>query len=198
MKIIKKLTAAALAACMALSFTAAQTSEITSVPDVCDDFFIANNISDIEGKANENEPVHWSDVLGYGIETVQNELAENQPIEPMMHDENRTSPYGDETIGTFTKEELEEMGAWEIGMGSYEPYTGEEAEFIIDRLLEIKEPEDSIAFDHGDIYLDIRWRGKTISSEGFPSYMPYEDTGTSANPLSLDPYSRVKVSQIIA
>ena len=76
MKIIKKLTAAALAACMALSFTAAQTSEITTVPDVCDDFFIANNISDIEGKANENEPVHWSDVLGYGIETVQNELAE--------------------------------------------------------------------------------------------------------------------------
>ena len=162
MKIIKKLTAAALAACMALSFTAAQTSEITTVPDVCDDFFIANNISDIEGKANENGPVHWSDVLGYGIETVQNELAENQPIEPMMHDENRTSPYGFETIG-----------AWEIGMDSYEPYTGEEAEFIIDRLLDIKEPKDSISFDHGDIYLDIRWRGKTISSEGFPSYMPY-------------------------
>lgn len=173
MKIIKKLTAAALAACMALSFTAAaQTSEITTVPDVCDDFSIANNISDIEGKANENGLVHWSDVLGYGIETVQNELAENQPSKS-AHGENRISPYGNETIGTFTKEELEEMGAWEIGMGSYEPYTSEEAEFIIDRLLEIKEPEDSIVFDHGYIYLDIRWRGKTISLEGFPSYMPY-------------------------
>lgn len=50
--------------------------------------------------------------------------------------------------------------------------------------------------DHGDIYLDIRWRDKTISPEGFPSYMPYEDASASANPLSLDPYSRAKVSAL--
>ena len=173
MKIIKKLTAAALAACIALSFSAAaHTMDGGAGSTTSNDFFISDNSGDIESKVNVNELVHWSDVLGYGIETVQNELAENHPSES-AHGENRISPYGNETIGTFTKEELEEMGAWEIGMGSYEPYTSEEAEFIIDRLLEIKEPKDSIAFDHGDIYLDIRWRGKTISLEGFPSYMPY-------------------------
>ncbi|MDE7192664.1 MAG: trypsin-like peptidase domain-containing protein [Oscillospiraceae bacterium] len=154
-------------------------------------FIVTDTISDIESKADENGLVHWSDILGYGLDAVKNELAENPPAEPVTHNENRRNLYGDESVTVSIKEEFK---GTESNVGSYKSCAPEETRYILDRLLEIKEPEDSIVFDHGDIYLDIRWRGKTISSEGFPSYMPYEDASASANPLSLDPYSRAKVS----
>ncbi|MDE7194793.1 MAG: hypothetical protein K2O14_12610 [Oscillospiraceae bacterium] len=175
MKIIKKITAIALATCMALSFTAAaQTAENEEDTAKIGNFIVADIISDNESKADENGLVHWSDILGYGLDTVKNELAENPPAELAGHNEGDGAFHSDNHIGTFTKDELEEFGLWEPGMNSNPLYTKDERRYIIDRLSEVKEPEDEYIFNNGDIYIDISWRGKTVSSEGFPGYMPDE------------------------
>ncbi len=185
MKNAKVIISVAMASFMTLSLTAAaQTLE--EFTDSCGAMSVAQ-----DGEHNDDEMsslIPWYDMLGITVEQLREEMAQNPPEEaaetasPDSRDKidpsTLTPEEQSEYLSSLTPEELASLIDYEM---VYEPlspeeqaafelecpqkHTPEESREIRRRLAEVTHPGDLICSDHGEIYVDIRWRDKKAPND---------------------------------
>lgn len=185
MKIIKKLTSAALAVCMVFSLTAAaQTLE--AVPEAN----AANVSADHSGEGIVEElpdcMIPWYDALGITLEQLREEMAqdsqETSSERVSISDLNENVEFSllsseeqSEFLGSLSPKELASLLVYDMDYKPLSPeeqaalelecpqkHTTEESREIRRRLMEMKHPDDLICSDRGEIYLDISCRDKQV------------------------------------